>query len=168
MGKILNTLETQLKDLLLEGETLKTWPEWCRWLESQGCPFQLKRPVHLPEDHMMNYQTMLGACESQMTSHPEWQARLCTPSWLQRQRIKLVPSVLKKGGRVPEGNDLKALNTELSRLVDQIHSLQDEMENLEPSSASGKLSLAREISNDPIALRWHKNAHPFLKPNESL
>ncbi|MEE3122118.1 MAG: hypothetical protein VX399_05950, partial [SAR324 cluster bacterium] len=52
MGKILNTLETQLKVLLLEGETLKTWPEWYRWLESLGCPLKLKRPVDFPEDRM--------------------------------------------------------------------------------------------------------------------
>ena len=134
MGRILNTLEEQLINQLAEGETLKTWAEWQNWLNTQGCPFELNPPSHLSLERPLNYQKFLEASEIQMKQHPEWQARLCTPSWLQKQRIKLVPKELKKKpSPTAEGLDLNSLQTELTRLVDQIHNVQQQMGHLESS-----------------------------------
>ncbi len=146
MGKILSTLEEQLKNQWLEGETLKIWEDWRGWLQDRGCPYQLQRPPHLPDNRPFNYQTFLKACESQMVSHPEWQARLCTPSWLQRHHIKLVPEALKKKTGGGPGVDLTTLQADLTRLVDQIHSIQQQMGHLEGSPAPSVPSLAKEIS----------------------
>jgi hypothetical protein len=147
MGRILNTLEEQLKNQLSEGETLKTWGEWQSWLQAQGCPFELNRPSHLPQERPLSYQKFLEASESQLNHHPEWQARLCTPSWLQKQRIKLVPKELKKSSAsLAEGLDLDSLQTELTRLVDQIHNVQQQMGHLESGTTPSKPQLAREIS----------------------
>ena len=61
MGRILNTLEEQLINQLAEGETLKTWAEWQNWLNTQGCPFELNPPSHLPLERPLNYQKFLEA-----------------------------------------------------------------------------------------------------------
>ena len=71
MGRILNTLEEQLKNQLSEGETLKTWGEWQSWLQAQGCPFELNRLSHLPQERPLSYQKFLEASESQLNNHPE-------------------------------------------------------------------------------------------------
>ena len=147
MGRILNTLEEQLINQLAEGETLKTWAEWQNWLNTQGCPFELYPPSHLSLERPFNYQKFLEASEIQMKQHPEWQARLCTPSWLQKQRIKLVPKELKKKpSPTAEGLDLDSLQTELTRLVDQIHNVQQQMGHLESGKTVARPQLAREIS----------------------
>ena len=147
MGRILNTLEEQLINQLAEGETLKTWAEWQNWLNTQGCPFELNPPSHLSLERPLNYQKFLEASEIQMKQHPEWQARLCTPSWLQKQRIKLVPKELKKKpSPTAEGLDLDSLQTELTRLVDQIHNVQQQMGYLESGKTVARPQLAREIS----------------------
>ena len=147
MGRILNTLEEQLINQLAEGETLKTWAEWQNWLNTQGCPFELHPPSHLSLERPLNYQKFLEASEIQMKQHPEWQARLCTPSWLQKQRIKLVPKELKKKpSTTVEGLDLDSLQTELTRLVDQIHNVQQQMGHLESGKTVARSQLAREIS----------------------
>ena len=92
-----------------------------------------------------------------MKQHPEWQARLCTPSWLQKQRIKLVPKELKKKpSPTAEGLDLDSLQTELTRLVDQIHNVQQQMRHLESGKRSQDLNLPEKFLKPP-------NLLPILK-----
>lgn len=147
MGRILKTLEEQLKNQVTEGESLKTWGEWQSWLNNQGCHMELTHPLNLSKERPINYQKFLEVTESQLNLAPEWQAKLCTPSWVQRHRIKLVPKELKKvSSSQTEGLDLDSLQTELTRLVDQIHMVQQQMGHLETGKKISKPQLAREIS----------------------
>ena len=147
MGRILNTLEEQLKKQITEGETRKTWREWQSWLNNQGCPMELTHPLNLSQERPISYQKFLEVTESQLNLAPEWQAKLCTPSWVQRHRIKLVPKEFKKvSASQIEGLDLDSLQTELTRLVDQIHTVQQQMGHLETGKKISKTQLANEIS----------------------
>ena len=119
--------------------------------------FELHPPSHLSLERPLNYQKFLEASEIQMKQHPEWQARLCTPSWLQKQRIKLVPKELKKKpSPTAEGLDLDSLQTELTRLVDQIHNVQQQMDILNPEKRLQDLSLPEKFLKPP-------NLFPILK-----
>ena len=147
MGRILKTLEEQLKNQVTEGESLKTWGEWQSWLNNQGYSMELSHPLNISQERPISYQKFIEVTESQLNLAPEWQAKLCTPSWVQRHRIKLVPKELKKvSASQTEGLDLDSLQTELTRLVDQIHTIQKQMGHLEKGVKISKPQLASEIS----------------------
>jgi hypothetical protein len=139
MASINDALEERLLQYLLEQETKKTWEEWLQWLADLDCTLSFEKPLQIP-NQPFSFQTWLKACEQQLIQHPEWQARLSTPGWLKRQQITVMPNVLKSGeNQIPGIAEIGGLNSELARLIDQIHTVQQRLTHLE-SAASQRSS----------------------------
>ena len=99
------------------------------------CPLSFEKPLQIP-NQPLSFQTWLKACEQQLIQHPEWQARLSTPGWLKRQQITVMPNVLKSGeNQIPGIAEIGGLNSELARLIDQIHTVQQRLTHLESGSS---------------------------------
>jgi hypothetical protein len=135
MASIIDALEERLLQYLLEQETKKKWEEWLQWLADLDCPLSFEKPLQIP-NQPFSFQTWLKACEQQLIQHPEWQARLSTPGWLKRQQITVMPNVLKSGeNQIPGIVEIGGLNSELARLIDQIHTVQQRLTHLESGSS---------------------------------
>jgi hypothetical protein len=135
MASINDTLEERLLQYLLEQETKKKWEEWLQWLADLDCTLSFEKPLQIP-NQPFSFQTWLKACEQQLIKHPEWQARLSTPDWLKRQQITVMPNVLKSGkNQIPGIVEIGGLNSELARLIDQIHTVQQRLTHLESGSS---------------------------------
>ena len=135
MASIIDALEERLLKYLLEQETKKKWEEWLQWLADLDCQLSFEKPLQIP-NQPFSFQTWLKACEQQLIQHPEWQARLSTPGWLKRQQITVMPNVLKSGeNQIPGIAEIGGLNSELARLIDQIHTVQQRLTHLESGSS---------------------------------
>ena len=150
MSSTIDALEERLMQFMLEQETKKTWDEWMQWLADLDCPLKLEKPLQLP-NLPFSFQTWLVSCEQQLIQYPEWQARLSTPAWLKRQKITVIPNTLKKGENlIPGISEIGGLNSELARLIDQIHSVQQRLTHLEAGSpqrsvVTGTQSASKQI-----------------------
>ena len=137
MSSILDTLEERLLQFLLEQETNKTWDDWLQWMADLDCPLEFEKPLKIP-NRPFSFQTWLDACEQQLSQHPDWQARLSTPAWLIRQQITVIPKMLKsREYKTPGISEIGGLQTELTRLIDQIHTVQQRIANLDTGSKQG-------------------------------
>ena len=147
MASIIDALEERLLQYLLEQETKKTWEEWLQWLADLDCPLTFEKPPHVP-NRPFSFQTWLAACEQQLISNQEWQARLSTPAWLKRQQITVMPIMLKRGdSQIPGIAEIGGLNSEMARLIDQIHTVQQRLIHLEKgSSQSSKKTVGQSAS----------------------
>ena len=88
----------------------------------------------------------------QLNQHPDWQARLTTPVWLKRQQITVIPKVLKVGEtKTPGITEISGLQTELTRMIDQIHTVQQRIANLETGSAQSSESPASQTASKLIS-----------------
>ena len=135
MASIIEALEERLQQYLLEKETKKKWEEWLQWLADLDCPLTFEKPLQIP-NRPFSFQTWLTACEQQLSQHPEWQARFSTPDWLKRQQITVMPKMLKSGeNQIPRIAEIGGLNSELARLIDQIHTVQQRLTHLESGSS---------------------------------
>ena len=131
MPNVLDALEERLQKFLLEQETKKTWDDWIKWLAEIDCPIKFEKPLQIP-NRPFSFQTWLASCEKQLNHFPEWQARLSTPAWLKRQQITVLPNFVHSGGkRALEATELSGLQAELTRMVDQIHTVQQRISYLE-------------------------------------
>ena len=131
MPNILDALEERLQQFLLEQETKKTWDDWIKWLAEIDCPIKFEKPLQIP-NRPFSFQTWLASCENQLNHFPEWQARLSTPAWLKRQQITVLPNFVHSGGKKAlEATELSGLQAELTRMVDQIHTVQQRISYLE-------------------------------------
>ena len=134
MSSILDTLEERLLQFLLEQETKKTWEDWLQWMADLDCPLEFEKPHQIP-NRPFSFQIWFEACEQQISQHPEWHARLNTPAWLKRQNITVLPKVLKsRQNKTPGITEIGGLQTELTRMIDQIHTVQQRIANLDIGS----------------------------------
>jgi len=153
MSSILDTLEERLLRFLLEQETKKTWEDWLQWLADLDCPLEFEKPLQIP-NRPFSFQTLLDSCEQQLRQHPDWQARLTTPAWLKRQQIAVIPKVLKGGeNKTPGITEISGLQTELTRMIDQIHTVQHRIVNLETGFAQGSESPAAQTTSKLIPVK---------------
>ena len=135
MASINDALEERLLQYLLEQETKKKWEEWLQWLADLDCPLSFEKPLQIP-NHPFSFQTWLKSCEQQIIQHPEWQARLSTPDWLKSQQITIMPNVIKsRENKIKRIAEINGLNSELARLIDQIHTVQQRLTHLESGSS---------------------------------
>ena len=142
MPNMLDALEERLQQFLLEQETKKTWDGWIQWLADIDCPLTFEKPLQIP-NRPFSFQTWLASCEQQLSQNPDWQARLSTPAWLKRQQITVIPNLLKSGdNKALETAELSGLQTELARMVDQIHTVQQRLSHLETGSARSTVQSA--------------------------
>ena len=150
MSSIIDALEERLLQFLLEQETKKTWEDWLQWLADLDCPLEFEKPLQIP-NRPFSFQTWLNACDQQLNQHPDWQARLTTPVWLKRQQITVIPKVLKGGeNKTPGITEISGLQTELTRMIDQIHTVQQRIANLETGSAQRSESPAAQTESKLI------------------
>jgi hypothetical protein len=150
MASIIEALEERLKQYLLEKETKKKWEEWLQWLADLDCPLTFEKPLQIP-NRPFSFQTWLTACEQQLSQHPEWQARFSTPDWLKRQQITVMPKMLKSGeNQIPGIAEIGGLNSELARLIDQIHTVQQRLTHLETGSSQRPLTPAGQSATQQI------------------
>ena len=131
MPNVLDVLEERIQQFLLEQETKKTWDDWIKWLAEIDCPIKFEKPLQIP-NRPFSFQTWLASCDKQLNTFPEWQARLSTPAWLKRQQITVLPNFVYSGSkRALEATELSGLQAELTRMVDQIHTVQQRISYLE-------------------------------------
>ena len=150
MSSIIDALEERLLQFLLEQETKKTWEDWLQWLADLDCPLEFEKPLQIP-NRPFSFQTWLNACDQQLNQHPDWQARLTTPVWLKRQQITVIPKVLKGGeNKTPGITEISGLQTELTRMIDQIHTVQQRIANLETGSTQSSESPAAQTASKLI------------------
>jgi len=139
MPKTLDALEERLQLFMLEQETKKTWDGWIQWLAEIDCPIKFEKPLQIP-NRPFSFQTWLASSEEQLNEHPEWQARLTTPAWLKRQQITVLPNFIQSGDKkVLEAAELSGLQAELTRMVDQIHTVQQRISHLETGNSKSSL-----------------------------
>ena len=75
----------------------------------------------------------------------------------------------KKSASLAEGLDLHSLQTELTRLVDQIHNVQQQMSHLESGKTPSKPQLDREISEAARpGARFNAVAGLMVRPDATL
>ena len=136
MANIVDVLEERLKQYLEEQETKKTWEEWLDLLSNFDCKITFEKPVKIP-NRPFNFQTLLAACEEQLIHYPEWQAKFSTPAWLIKQKLDILPNSLGiDENQLPGVAEISALNSELARLIDQVHNVQHRLAHMETISAS--------------------------------
>ena len=133
---MLDALEERLRQYMLEQETKKTWDGWIQWLAEIDCPITFEKPLQIP-NRPFSFQTWLTSCEQQLNQYPEWQARLSTPAWLKRQQITVFPNIIQSADKKAlEATELSGLQAELTRMVDQIHTVQQRISHLETGSSN--------------------------------
>ena len=161
MPNSLNALEERLQQFLLEQETKKTWDDWIKWLAEIDCPIKFEKPLQIP-NRPFSFQTWLTSCEQQLNYHPEWQARLSTPAWLKRQQITVLPNLVNSGGKgALEATELSGLQAELTRMVDQIHTVQQRISYLETGvSKSSTQSINQTASQQIPSMTLTSNSLP--------
>ena len=147
MPNILKALEERLQKYMLEQETKKTWDGWLLWLTEIECPISFDKPIQIP-NRPFNFQIWLASCEKQLNENPEWQAKLTTPAWIKRHQINISPNFLQSGNKnALEATELSALQAELTRMVDQIHSVQQRIANLETGSSKTSAQSIQQIAS---------------------
>ena len=158
---MLDALEERLQKFLLEQETKKTWDDWIKWLTEIDCPIKFEKPLQIP-NRPFSFQIWLASCEKQLNHFPEWQARLSTPAWLKRQQITVLPNFVHSGGkRTLEATELSGLQAELTRMVDQIHTVQQRISYLETGvSKSSKQSINQTASQQIPSMTVPGNSLP--------
>ena len=161
MPNVLDALEERLQQFLLEQETKKTWDDWIKWLAEIDCPITFEKPLQIP-NRPFSFQIWLASCEKQLNQFPEWQARLCTPAWLKRQQITVLPNLVHSGGkRALEATELSGLQAELTRMVDQIHTVQQRISYLETGvSKSSTQSINQTASQQIPSMTVTSNSLP--------
>ena len=138
MTSIVDLLEGRLIQDLTEQETKKNWEEWIDLLSVIDCPISFEKPLNL-KNSRFNFQTLISLCEQQLIKFPDWQTRFSSPSWLIRQKIFVIPRILKKfENQVLHIEEIGGLNLELTRLIDQIHNVQKIITNLETGTSNIK------------------------------
>ena len=150
MPNMLDALEERLQQYMLEQETKKTWDGWIQWLAEIDCPITFEKPLQIP-NRPFSFQTWLTSCEQQLNQYPEWQARLITPAWLMRQQIKVFPNIIQSGDKKAlEATELISLQTELTRMVDQIHTVQQRISHLETGASMPSVHLTHQNASEQI------------------
>ena len=150
MPNVLDALEERLQQFLLEQETKKTWDDWIKWLEELDCPIKFEKPIQIP-NRTFSFQTWLASCEKQLNNFPEWQARLSTPAWLKRQQITVLPNFVYSGGkRGLEATELSGLQAELTRMIDQIHTVQQRISYLETGVSKSSMQSINQTASQQI------------------
>jgi len=137
-SNLLQRLEQQLQRHWVSQETRRTWAEWNQWLATAGCELAPPPPGTLDASSKVPYQFWLEHAESVLEPHPDWLSRLGSPAWLQRHQVQIVPKQLKEnsGSGGLDSLDLNSLQTELARLVDQIHVVQQQLRGTSPLTPS--------------------------------
>ena len=161
MPNILDALEERLQQYMLEQETKKTWDGWIQWLAEIDCPITFEKPLQIP-NLPFSFQTWLTSCEHQLNQYPEWQARLSTPAWLKRQQITVFPNFIQSSDKKAlEATELSGLQAELTRMVDQIHTVQQRISHLETSaSKSSEQSIHQSVSQQIPSMTVSKSTLP--------
>ena len=150
MPNMLDALEERLQQYMLEQETKKTWDSWIQWLAEIDCPITFEKPLQIP-NRPFSFQTWLASCEQQLNQHPEWQARLSTPAWLKRQQIKVLPKFIQSGDKKAlEATELIGLQAELTRMVDQIHTVQQRISHLETGASKSSTQSIHQSASQQI------------------
>tara|TARA_B100000686_G_scaffold349021_1_gene441443 strand:+ start:1337 stop:2245 length:909 start_codon:yes stop_codon:yes gene_type:complete len=150
MPNALDALEERLQLFMLEQETKKTWDDWVQWLVEIDCPITFEKPLQIP-NRPFSFQTWLASCENQLNQHPEWLARLTTPAWLKRQQITVLPNFIQSGDKKAiETTELSGLQAELTRMVDQIHTVQQRISHLETGSSKDSLQTIHQSPSQQI------------------
>ena len=161
MPNMLDALEERLQQYMLEQETKKTWDGWIQWLAEIDCPITFEKPLQIP-NRPFSFQTWLTSCEQQLDQYPEWQARLSTPAWLKRQQITVFPNFVQGGDKKAlEATELSGLQAELTRMVDQIHTVQQRISHLETgASKSSAQSIHQSASQQIPSMTLSKSTLP--------
>ena len=150
MPNMLDALEERLQQYMLEQETKKTWDGWIQWLAEIDCPITFEKPLKIP-NRPFSFQTWLASCEQQLNQHPEWQARLSTPAWLKRQQITVLPKFIQSGDKKAlEATELGGLQAELTRMVDQIHTVQQRISHLETGASKSSTQSIHQSASQQI------------------
>ena len=150
MPNMLDALEERLQQYMLEQETKKTWDGWIQWLAEIDCPITFEKPLQIP-NRPFSFQTWLASCEQQLNQHPEWQARLSTPAWLKRQQITVIPKFIQRGDKKAlEATELSGLQAELTRMVDQIHTVQQRISHLETGASKSSTQSIHQSASQQI------------------
>ena len=150
MPNTLDALEERLQQYMLEQETKKTWDGWIQWLAEIDCPITFEKPLQIP-NRPFSFQTWLTSCEDQLNQYPEWQARLSTPAWLKRQQITVFPNIIKSSdNKALEATELSGLQAELTRMVDQIHTVQQRISHLETGASKSSAHSIHQNSSQQI------------------
>ena len=150
MPNMLDALEERLQQYMLEQETKKTWDGWIQWLAEIDCPITFEKPLQIP-NRPFSFQTWLASCEQQLNQHPEWQARLSTPAWLKRQQITVLPKFIQSGDtKALEATELSGLQAELTRMVDQIHTVQQRISHLETGTSKSSTQSIHQSASQQI------------------
>tara|TARA_Y100001970_G_C14182051_1_gene830367 strand:- start:999 stop:1883 length:885 start_codon:yes stop_codon:yes gene_type:complete len=150
MVSILDALEERLLQNLIEQETKKNWDEWLKWLSDIDGPVDFEKPINLP-DRRFSFQTLLSFCEKQLIKYPDWQARFSTPEWLLRQQIFVIPKILKKVENQMHGiGEIAGLSIELTRLIDQIHNVQQLITSFETGTSNISSNQLKDSSTKQI------------------
>ena len=150
MSNMLDALEERLQQYMLEQETKKTWDGWIQWLAEIDCPITFEKPLQIP-NRPFSFQTWLASCEQQLNQHPEWQARLSTPAWLKRQQITVLPKFIQSGDKKAlEATELNGLQAELTRMVDQIHTVQQRISHLETGASKSSTQSIHQSASQQI------------------
>lgn len=152
-SNLLQRLEQQLQRHWVSQETRRTWAEWNQWISAAGCEVAPPLPATLDASSKVPYQFWLEHAEPVLDAHPDWLSRLGSPAWLQRHQVQVTPQQLKEGpgsGGL-DSQDLNSLQTELARLVDQIHVVQQQLRGTSPLKPSPFATAHRPASTPPPA-----------------
>ena len=166
---MLDALEERLQQYMLDQETKKTWDDWIQWLAGIDCPITFEKPLQIPS-RPFSFQTWLTSCEQQLNKYPEWQARLSTPAWLKRQHITVFPNFIQSGNKKElEATELSGLQAELTRMVDQIHTVQQRISHLETgASNSSAQSIHQSASKQIPSMTVSKSTLPASGLSDTL
>ena len=166
---MLDALEERLQQYMLEQETKKTWDGWIQWLAEIDCPITFEKPLQIP-NRPFSFQTWLTSCEQQLNQYPEWQARLSTPAWLKRQQITVFPNFIQSDyNKVLESTELSGLQAELTRMIDQIHTVQQRISHLETgASKSSTQSIQQSASQQIPSMTLSKSTLPSTGLSDPL
>lgn len=164
-SNLLQRLEQQLQRHWVSQETRRTWAEWNQWLATAGCELAPPPPGTLDASSKVPYQFWLEHAESVLEPHPDWLSRLGSPAWLQRHQVQIVPKQLKEnsGSGGLDSLDLNSLQTELARLVDQIHVVQQQLRGTSPLTPS-PFTTAHRLAPVPTFVSASPPRTPLLSP----
>lgn len=150
MPNMLDALEERLQQYMLEQETKKTWDGWIQWLDEIECPITFEKPLQIP-NRPFSFQTWLTSCEEQLIQYPEWQARLTTPAWLKRQQINVFPNFIQSvDKKTLQTTELIGLQAELTRMIDQIHTVQQRISHIEIDAPKSSAQSIHQTASQQI------------------
>ena len=161
MPNVLDALEERLQQFLLEQETKKTWDDWIKWLEEIDCPIKFEKPIQIP-NRPFSFQTWLASCEKQLNHFPEWQAKAKYSSLANEATDYCITKFCYSGGkRALEATELSGLQAELTRMIDQIHTVQQRISYLETGvSKSSTQSINQTASQQIPSITVPRNSLP--------